>query len=319
MKILIVRLGALGDILHSIPVAAALRSAFPDAIIHWLVARRHHGTADLSASIDRVIPIDAGRFVGVIQSLRHTGYDVAIDTQGLVKSAVLARLSGASRVLGFARSELREWPASGFYTEMVDPKPYHHVIQKNLHLLQGLEISTQEVRFPIRLRHHTATPGEPFGILHPGSSATGKAWPVERFADLLRAVTERLGIPFLVALGPDETDLANVFVPITSTDIRILPPQSVADLAALVRHASIFIGGDSGPSHLAAALGTPVVAVYGPTDPLRNGPWGHQDGVVSRFPSCVCQWKRTCRNNVRCIDDISVEEVFDVVRAKLGR
>lgn len=318
MKILIVRLGALGDVLHSIPVAAALRSAFPDSIIHWLVTCRYRAAADLSTSVDRVIPVEAGGLVGVIQSMRHTRYDIAIDTQGLMKSALLARLSGARRVLGFTRSEVREWPASGLYTETVHPHPYHHVIQKNLNLLRGLGISTQRVRFPIRLQQSSGMrPGEPFGILHPGSSAVSKNWPVERFADLLRAITGRLGVPFLVGLGPNETGLANAFDSIASADVRILPPQSVGSLAALIRHASIFIGCDSGPSHLAAALGTPVVAVYGPTDPARTGPWGHQDGVVSRFPMCVCPWKRTCRKQERCIDDISVEEVFDVVRTKL--
>ena len=156
MNILIVRLGALGDIVHAIPAAAALRAALPDARIAWLVERKHRAIVDLVTVVDEVIPVEArtmGGWIDAVRRTRRTAYDIALDFQGLMKSAVLARATGAARVAGFSIWHLREKSARPFYSETGD-SPEHdgetvHVIRKNLHLLGVLGIETGEVAFPL--------------------------------------------------------------------------------------------------------------------------------------------------------------------------
>ena len=165
MRILIVRLGALGDIVHALPVASALRHAFPDARIDWVVDERHREMLDLVPVIDRRIvfrsqSVPAWRgAVEVVRELRRGGYDVAIDVQGLVKSAFLARASRAGRVIGFPTARLRERAARLFYTETHDPGPTKHVIEKNLGLVAPLGVASpvgHDMRFPIEARPSTA-------------------------------------------------------------------------------------------------------------------------------------------------------------------
>ena len=159
MNILIVRLGALGDIVHTIPAAAAIRTAHPDARIDWLVEKKHRGIIDLVMGVDRVVTLDAptpAGWIDVVRRLRQVQYDVALDFQGLMKSAVLARASGARRVVGFSIWYLREKSARPFYSD-VHPgprgfrlQPEAHVIHKNLRLLATLGIQTDAVEFPLR-------------------------------------------------------------------------------------------------------------------------------------------------------------------------
>ena len=327
MKILIVRLGALGDIVHALPAAMALREALPGAEIDWLVESRHARLLDVFPAVDRVVPIDLrapAATLAVVGRLRARGYDVALDFQGLMKSALFARLSGAARVIGFSKPALREPAAAAAYTETVEPGEHGHVIRKNLALLRALGIQTDRIAMPVPhvssdiVADVEAADGGRFGILNPGAGWPNKQWAPERFGALAAATQQGAGLPWLVVWGPGEEPIARRVEESSGGAAMLAPETSLADLTALIVRAEIVVAADTGPIHLAAAVGTPVVGIYGPTDPGRNGPWAPDDVTVSRFGACRCHHKRRCTEATRCLDTISIDEVAAAVRARLA-
>jgi ADP-heptose:LPS heptosyltransferase len=358
MNILIVRLGALGDIVHAIPAAAALRAAQPSAQIDWLVEAKHEPIVHLISGIDRVITLERPAIPGwvrVVRELRSAPYDVAIDLQGLMKSAVLARASGARRVIGFSIWHLREKTARAFYSEVEDlppdggsresktVNPSHdrgfrlqaeapviqaeaHVIHKNLRLLRTLGIETDRIEFPLRQRPSPAVndvrreAGEqPFALLNPGAAWPNKRWPPERFGAVAAFLRDVRGIRSFVLWGPGEAPLAHAVAEASDGAAIVAPPTQLADLLALSRAAVLMVSGDTGPLHVAAAAGTPIVALFGPTDPLRNGPFSPEDVVVSRYEACGCHYKRRCRTDAWCLADVGIPEVTAAIQQRLSR
>jgi heptosyltransferase-1 len=331
LNILIVRLGSLGDIIHAIPAAAAIRRAHPGARIDWLVDVRHRDLLDLVPVIDRRIAVKtsgAGSVFEIVRELRRGAYDVAIDLQGLLKSGVMARLSGARRVIGFPAPLLRERAARMFYTETAgDPAP--HVIDKNLSVLKALGIRVPDVEFPLENRNpETAVaarmrlgigPHDRFAIINPGAAWPNKRWPPVYFAEVARALAARHSLRSLVLWGPSEEELAQDVVAAADGAAVASPQTTVADLVSLTRAAALMISGDTGPMHLAGAAGTPIVGIFGPTDPGRNGPWAEDDLVASRFPTCSCHYLRRCRIAGWCLVDISPREVMELVNRRLAR
>ena len=331
-SILIVRLGALGDLVHALPAAAALRAAWPDAIIDWLVDARYAAFLELVPVIDRRIVLGGragGPLVPVVRALRRARYDLAIDFQGLLKSAVLARLAGARQTAGFIPGQLREPVAGAFYTRRVRGDDSGHVVRKNLSLVEALGAGAREVMSPLRTTP-SAVPGEVrqllktgasgrFAIINPGAGWPNKQWPADRFGAVAAHVLERHGVPAIVTWGPEDLPLAGAVAAASKGAAKVAPATSVADLVELARAAAIFVAGDTGPMQLAAAVGTPVVGVFGPTNPMRNGPWNPADGWVSRFDDCECHHKRKCRREVPCINTITVDQVADAVDGRLGR
>jgi lipopolysaccharide heptosyltransferase I len=330
MNVLIVRLGALGDVVHAIPAAAALRAAFPDARIDWLVDARHRGMVDLVTAIDRVLVVPRSSIAGwthAVRDLRQVPYDVALDLQGLLKSAVFARASGAPRVIGFSIWHLREKTARPFYSEAgasADGET-EHVIYKNLRLLQTVGVTDERITFPLA---HVDSPAvaavrsaigtQPFAMINPGAAWPNKRWPPERFGEVAAFVRDVRGLPSIVLWGPGEDALARAVVDASSGAARMAPPTSIGDLLALGREASLMVSGDTGPLHIAAAAGTPTVAIFGPTDPHRNGPWSDADIVVSRYESCGCHYDRKCRQASWCLNGVSVAEVTAAVQHRLS-
>ena len=329
MNILIVRLGALGDIVHAVPAAAAIRGAFPDARIDWLVEAKHRGIVDLVTVVDGVVTLDAatpGGWIDVVRRLRPVRYDVALDFQGLMKSAVLARASGARRVAGFSLWHLREKSARPFYSDVgVRLQADDHVIRKNLSLLTTLGIHTETIEFPLR---HVPSPaldqvaheqgGRPFALINPGAAWPNKRGPPERFGEMAAFLREVRGLSSLVLWGPGEQAIAQAVVDASSGAARVAPPTTLADLLALSRAASLMVSGDTAPLHIAAAVSTPVVALFGPTDPLRNGPWSNQDEIVSRYAACGCHYRRRCHQRAWCLGDVSVAEVTAAIQQRFS-
>jgi len=329
MNILIVRLGALGDLVHAVPAAAALRAAMPDARIDWLVDARHRPFLDLVTGLDRVVTLDGrsvSAWVDVIRRLRQVAYDVAIDFQGLMKSAVLARASGARRVLGFSMWHLREKGARPFYSETDDGAAdtagaVRHVIDKNLQLLKVLGVSADAVRFPLAdvpsdvMRH---VGDEPFALINPGAAWPNKRWSPERYGEVASFLRDVRGLRTLVLWGPGEAELASAVVDASKGAARLAPATRIPDILALARAASLFVSGDTGPLQLAGAVGTPIVAIFGPTDPERNGPWAADDRVVSRWALCECAYQRQCHAATWCLDDVTVSEVSAAILQRLG-
>jgi lipopolysaccharide heptosyltransferase I len=326
MNILIVRLGALGDVVHAIPAAAALRRAFPAARIDWIVERRHREIVDLVGLIDRVLVLEGssiGAWRSAVAKLRQTDYDVALDLQGLMKSAVLARASGAARVIGFSIWHLREKGARPFYSTTVEAEG-GHVVRKNLRLLSSIGVNSDTIEFPIA---PVETPvvsavrdlvGGAFALINPGGAWPNKRWPPERFGELASFIRDACGLTPVILWGPGEDALAETVRGASGGSAVVAPSTSVTDLVGLARAAALMVSGDTGPLHIATAVGTPTVGLFGPTDPERNGPWSPEDVTVSRFEQCGCHYDRRCHQQEWCLLDVSVPEVCAAVKQRLA-
>lgn len=332
MNILIVRLGALGDIVHAIPAAAALRAAYPAARIDWLVDARHREILELVTCVDRLLVLEkptVRAWVNATRVLRAGRYDVALDFQGLMKSAVLARASGAKRVLGFSIWHLREKSARPFYSESVNvaapPGGERHVIHKNLRLLEGLGITGPAVEFPLAAVPSAArdvivarAEGAPFAVINPGAAWPNKRWDAQRFGELASFLREVRGLRTFVLWGPGEEQLAQAVVDASSGAAAVAPPTRLSDLVQICRAAALMVSGDTGPLHVATAVGTPIVSIFGPTDPSRNGPWLEEDIAVSRYSSCGCRYDRECHQQEWCLGTLPVSEVSAAVQHRLA-
>lgn len=341
MRILVVRLSALGDVVHAMPVVAGLRRALPDARIDWLVDERRRELVELVPVVDRcIVAPRTGRLGGiphVVRTLRAARYDAAIDLQGLMKSALLARLSGARRVIGFDRRHLRERAARWWYTETPPVGEPMHVIEKNLALAAGLGVEARPFEFPIAPRPSNAVAraraaagcgaGEPFAVVSPGAAWPSKRWAPDRFGALAERLRRAHGLASVVLWGPGERALAERVSAASAGAGAPAPATTIADVVALARAAAVVVAGDTGPLHLAAAVGAPVVGVYGPSDPRRNGPWSSRDVVVSRRDRCPCRRRRAaapgvvvrrCAHAPSCMASIPVEEVARAVARRLG-
>jgi heptosyltransferase-1 len=327
---LVVRLGALGDIVHALPVAAALRARWPDARIDWVVERRHAGVFDLFEGIDAVVPFQSRRigagegWLGTVRRLRAAGYDVTFDAQGLIKSAILARAAGARRTVGFAAGYLREGAASVCYTETVAPAGVVHVVDKNLALLRAAGIDAPARAFPLKrveagdaLTAALASAGGRFVLLNPGGGWPNKRWPPERFGEVAARLGARHGLASIVLWGPGDESLAASVVATAGGAARLAPRTTLADVLVLAQMAVLVVSGDTGPSHLASAAGTPVVGIYGPTDPARNGPWSPDDECVSRHDVCECSHLRRCRAARWCLADVTTDDVMGAIERRL--
>lgn len=344
---LVVRLGALGDLVHAVPAVSALRASRPDARIDWLVDARYAAFLEFVPGLDRLVVIGADRsdatdrggtetwrFAGragtlaAIRALRARRYDAAVDFQGLLKSAVWSRLSGAGRAFGFAAPHARERAAAWFYTNTVTPRAGIHVIDRNLSLASalgadlsaprpGLVVPASPIVADVRSMLGTGPDGR-YAILNPGAGWPNKRWSPERFGALAVYLRERHGMPSIVLWGPAERELAQTIARCADGAALAAPATGIGDVLALARDASLFVAGDTGPLQLAAAVGTPVVGLFGPTNPARNGPWSPDDVCLSRFSECECHHKRRCRREVPCLLGIEVEEVQDAIDRRLS-
>ena len=270
--------------------------------------------------------------LAAIRKLRASKYDVALDLQGLIKSALLARSAGAGRVIGFSSSYAREGLARLFYTEAFDPGrgglyapgETRHVVDINLSLLEPLGITAATAEFPIETvdsasaRTAAERTGGRYALLNPGAAWPNKRWPPARFAALAAELRRRHGLMSVVLWGPGEETLAQEVAAASGGAAIMSPKTAIADIVALARGAAIMVSGDTGPTHIAGALGTPLVGIYGPTRPSRNGPMTPGDVTVSRDSVCQCHHLRRCRLPQMCLLDIEVAEVLDAVERRLA-
>jgi heptosyltransferase I len=328
-RYLIVRLGSLGDVIHAIPAAAALRRHEPEARIDWLVDPRYLPLLKLVVGLDERIALDPRARIAetmrTLRRLRRTRYDASIDLQGLLKSATLARAAGARKTLGMTREQLREPMASWLYTHAVDPGSTEHVIHKNLSMLVALGVVDLRVMFPLSVPRTPVVQAiesddghkAGFALLNPGAAWPNKRWPARRFGELAAAIRERHGLTSLVLWGPGEQSLGETVVRESRGAAELLPRTTIVDLFGIAQRARLVVSGDTGPLHIAAAVGTPLVAIFGPTRTERNGPWSPADVSVSRLDRCVCHYERRCRLDTPCIDDIGVDEVLGAVERRM--
>jgi lipopolysaccharide heptosyltransferase I len=338
MRILIVKLGAIGDVVHTLPALAALRRALPNAHIGWVVERG--GAAKQlrdNPCIDELIEVDtrgwrkdllgrATRAAIKTSLAKLRGFDVALDFQGLLKSGMTAWLARAPRRIGFAKKALRE-PASAYLlTETVNVDDDDHIIKKNLQLVAHLGIAiNDDYEFPLGISstekqfaaQQIARRGGHVAIINPGGGWPTKLWNVAGFAAIADRLWEAYGWRSVVTYGPGEEASANAVVAHSRSGAVELLNSTLKEFFALAQQAKLFLGGDTGPLHLAAAAGTPIVGIYGPTPARRNGPFSPADVIVERFDlDCrVDCFRRSC-SHTSCMK-IPVEAVWQKVEQRL--
>ena len=342
MRILIVKLGAIGDVVHTLPALAAMRRSLPEAEIAWVVEKRAAEILRENEYIDRLIEVDTrspreGKLEALLpevrsqlRELRGAKYDVAIDFQGLLKSGMIAKLSGAPKRWGFDRRNLREPASRVFYTDTAKIEPRINVIRKNLSLVGsalGIGVSNRELEFPIYTSNEhqgeaaavAAQVGGRFALLNPAGGWVTKLWPAERFGELADKLWSELSLPSVVVTGPGEAALAERVRGASRSETTIFAVPSLKGLYELARLSTVYVGGDTGPTHLAVAAAAPVVGVFGPTEWWRNGSPNTDDVCVERL-DIGCRedcHRRTCSNWI-CMD-ISVDSVFEAVKTRMQR
>jgi heptosyltransferase-1 len=346
-RLLVVRTSAMGDIIHALPAVAALRESLPQISIGWVVEERWvellcSPSASLAGPrsagrplVDRIhtvntkgwrhtlIAPDTWRQIsGSVRDLRIPHYQIAVDFQGALRSALIARLSGAKKIYGFASP--RESAARMAYTERITACGTH-VVEQNLSLSEALLGNRVGLRAAQLPRDKSAEQEcdryvaehriEKFAVLNPGAGWGAKQWPAQRYGEVAKQLSEN-GLKCLINFGPGEQALAEGAE--TSSDGHGETIQlSLTKLIAFTRRAALFIGGDTGPMHLAAALKVPVVALFGPTDPARNGPFG-TTSVVLRNKLSPTSHKRRIQPDPGLLA-ITVDEVVAAGRQLLKR
>jgi lipopolysaccharide heptosyltransferase I len=345
MRILFVKLGSIGDIVHTLPALAAVRRAVPGAEISWVVER---GAAEILRDnhfLETLIEVDtkglrrgplSGETLAAtrrqLRRLRASPFDLSLDFQGLLKSALVSRLSGARRRAGFDRAHLRE-PLSRFLlTQTVEVPDRVHVIRKNLALASGalgveLPASADTFEFPIAVSpaHEREADGvvqlvgERFTILNPGGGWPTKLWDAGRFGALADALLVTHGLRSVVTYGPGERELAERAVASSRAGAAVAASPSLKGFYALARRAAVYVGGDTGPTHLAVAACAPVVGLFGPTEWWRNGSPRAEDVCVERNDiGCRENCHRRACSQWVCMD-IEVGRVAEAVGERLRR
>jgi lipopolysaccharide heptosyltransferase I len=300
VNVAIVKLSSLGDIVHALPVAAALRQTLPHGHLTWVV--EHHEAALLQGNpaIDDVAIADTRgwrRLSGaganpvravktLLRQFRHRGFDVAVDLQGNLKSGVVTAATGAALRIGFTARRCREPLNALFTNRRVEPPPAaRHVVDQHLALLGPLGVAPHSATFWLprdpaaeaAMARALESPRR-LVVLHPGSGQAAKRWASARFAELARRLRADIGAAVLILWGPAERESAEAIA--RASGARLAPPTDLPALLALLRRTRVMVAADTGPLHLAAALGVACVGLYGPTDPSRTGPYGTGHRVV---------------------------------------
>lgn len=337
-RFLIVRLSSIGDIVHALPAAAALAETFPEARIDWAVEKCYALLLEGNPHLHLIVEIDTlgwrrhltssetWREIGIgVSDLRRTPYDAALDFQGLWKSAVVGWLSHAHERVGFAERWLREPSAGVLYTQRVTPREHVHVVEENLALAARLGAHTKRWQFPLPWNDEddayvdmqlAALGSEDFFIVNPGGGWRSKCWSPENYAALIRQLAGVLPEQILLTGSPAEEPMIGEILKNAGSQRAHYFPSTLVQFIALARRARLFIGGDTGPLHLAAAVGAPIVGIYGPTDPVRNGPFAADDVALSnRGP--INYTRRG--ENPAYLPGISVESVVAAVEKRMAR
>ncbi|BCA54245.1 putative Lipopolysaccharide heptosyltransferase II [Nitrospira sp. KM1] len=333
-RILFVKPSSLGDIVHAMPALAALRRRYPAAAITWLVKREWSAIVERIEGVHRTWSVDRGfaGWLSQIPALRKEQFDLAVDLQGLLRSAFMAWGSGAGRRVGFARArEGSPW----FYSDRIEvPTPDMHAVDRYLLIAKALGATlggNPEFSFRIPDSDHITVDrllrdagleiGRPWIAMNVSARWPTKRWPAGSFAAVAdRIQEERLGAVVFTGGPAERGDAERVKALMRTKPMDITGASSVGVLPALLSRASVLVTNDSGPMHVAAAVGTPVVAVFGPTSPARTGPYGSGHRVLKTSIPCSPCFSRTCRNAVtlECLHLVSPEQVMAAVESQFA-
>lgn len=329
-KILIVKPSSLGDVVHSLAFLHALHGSFPRAHIHWVIAKGLEELLEGNPMVKKLWIIDKDQWkkirrikgtvaeVGsLFRRLREEQYDITIDLQGLLRSGLLTRASRAPLRIGF--KEAREG-SSLFYTHKIEGGRDIHAVDRYLKVAAALGCDPQEVSFPLPLVKESkgvqAAKQEmgDYAVVVPGARWTTKRWPAERFG----RVAALLPMRSVIIGSSSDAGLGAQIESSSGGKARSMAGKtSLRELISLIRDARLVITNDSGPLHIAAACRVPAVAIFGPTNPVRTGPYGERNRIVQAPVSCAPCYKRKCKS-LRCMNEITVEGVYDAVKTVIG-
>lgn len=339
-RVLIVRLSAIGDILHGLPVARALKAWRPGLELIWLVEDRFACLLRNVSELDEVIEVPRagwrreGGPLGVVAdgwrlgaSLRQRRFDASLDLQGLTKSGLWPWLGRVPVRIGFGDEQGRELNRWLCNVKVVPGEDCRHVVERNLALLEplGVERPEADLSIPVdeaaeesveQLRRERGW-GEALALLQPGAGWETKRWPVEYFAQLGDWLARRWRFRVVVLWGPGEKELAEAVAAGMAEAGELAPETNLLELVELIRGCRLFVGGDTGPMHMAAALGVPTVAIFGASDPVRNGPYGEGHLVLYQDLECRPCWRTRCESP-RCLKELGPEGVIARVEEYLA-
>lgn len=349
MRILVVKLSSLGDIVHTLPAVAAVKRRFPESEISWAVGSDFAGILQNNPLLSGLIEIDTKilrRGEGVpgkkfkaairqLRGLRNSDFDLAIDFQGLLKSASIAKVSRARHRYGFDKENLREPASRVFLTERIRVRHRQNVIFKNMDLAESslrrflsdpdLALGREPLEFPVDIERVHDDEAEEiigqddtgFALLNPAAGWSTKRWYPENYARLAALLQEAIGLRPIITTAPGEKQLAESVIASCELRVSAVTP-SLKGFCALAKRATVYIGGDTGPTHLAVAVGCPVVGIYGPTEWWRNGsPFDNDVNVGRDDINCrIDCHRRTCGKWI-CMD-IPAEKVLEAVRQRIG-
>jgi lipopolysaccharide heptosyltransferase II len=322
-RILIVKPSSIGDIVHALPVLALLRRRYPAAHITWLVSASCAPLVDRHPLVDRTIvfhrrgnPVFS--IIKLLLSLTTERFDLVVDLQGLSRSAAFAFATRSPHRIGPA--DAREWAYLLYTRRVITGRKVVHAVEANLRIADAIGLGRSPVEFPLpddpadRAAIEPLLPQQPFAVLIPGTNWKTKRWPAEHFADLVQPLRSRFGLSTIVAGGPADSAMANLI----PADVNLAGKTTLRQTIALLRKADLVIANDSGPMHIAVALNRPLVALYGPTDPVLTGPWRRPDSVLRLGIPCSPCHRRHC-SHTSCLKWIQAEDVLRVVEAQLHR
>jgi len=342
MNILIVKLSAIGDVVHTLPSVAALRNLYPKAHITWVIEEASSDLIMNHPFIDRVLVSrrrhwlrNLGKFRHIHQTLREIRsflselrdrrYDLVVDFHGLLKSSVIVVASRGKRKLGYdSMQEL-----SGlFVNETIFEDMTKHAVDRYLDFIRylGGDVERPEFLIPVGsetdacvtalLQTHGIDSGDSFVAVNPVAYWETKLWTNEGFAELCDRIIAELNMTVVFTGSKNDTIVKEIRSTMTELSVSLEGQTSLQELACLYRRASLVVTTDSGPMHIAAAVGTPTVAIFGPTDPARTGPYGNGHVVIWRELQCSPCFLKKC-DLMRCMRDITVDEVFEAVKKLL--
>lgn len=336
-NVLVVKLSAIGDVIHALPVSYAIKETFPKAKITWVVEPPAYDLLTNNPYIDHIILFEKKKFKSIggflkklpkfSTELKKTKYDVALDLQGLGKSAVITYLSGAPLKLGCCNmrelSDLVSKPVCGLNQN-------GHIVERYLDVVRELGCKVERVVFPMEITEKEADIAtkimqqsgadmkNPYVVLAVGANWPNKRWPTALYAALVDYLYSKELIPVIIGGGAVDSRLvAEINEQAEIPPVDLVGKTTLKELAYIIKNAKAVVGGDTGPMHLAAGLGKLVVALMGPTDANRNGPYGQLQNVIEITRTCKHCWKRQCKLNLDCLADIKLEAVVEKLQSIL--
>ncbi len=336
-NILIIKPSSIGDIIHALPFLYSIRARYPKARISWLINSGFEDLIKDNPELDEIILFERKRWGGFdnigykfkgltefLRELRRKQFDLVIDLQGLFRSGIITYLSGAAHRVGFANA--RELSPIFYNYKISHPSIEMHAVDRYLLIAKELGAGISKIDFKINIpkKENEYVSGlinrikkRPLIAINPSARWETKMWPLKRYAKLADAIADKLKAQTVLIGSREDEDRINELLSMTkSKPVNLCGRTSLLQLAALLKRAALLITNDSGPMHIAAAVGTSVAAIFGPTRPVRTGPYGKGHVVLQSSLPCINCLKKKC-DDLKCMDAISVDEVFNSVRKVL--